>query len=409
MKKLITTLGLLFCVNAFAANPPIIWGSPYAKLLTKGIQTSGSDTTTTCVAGLAGSIRYNAGTFEGCDGSTWSAMNGGASGVTTMAAVGSSPSANGASISGATLTLQPASATLPGVLSSTTQSILGAKSFLTSVASPIFKSGAANPASAGVIRLINGSENIEWRNAANNGDISLWVDSTNIFQLNSNVFVDAGNATPSLTASNSATGISDSVVSRNTVTAANNSGGRILFTANRTGTADTSIAGVAGIITDITAGAYKGALVFQTANNAVPAEQMRISSAGLVKLASYTTAGILVNDSSGNVTSSLGPVETVVAGGTCSTSYNVAPATGTMINLTLSGACAIGITGLAAGQSFTLKLTQSSTTTPTFSSEYKWQSAVAPSWSASATKYDLIACASLDGTTLSCSALIDVR
>lgn len=39
-----------------------------------------------------------------------------AGGVTTMAAVGSSPSANGATISGSTLTLQPADATHPGVI-----------------------------------------------------------------------------------------------------------------------------------------------------------------------------------------------------------------------------------------------------------------------------------------------------
>lgn len=49
--------------------------------------------------------------------------------VTTLAAVGSSPSNNGASISGNTLTLQPADGTHPGVITSGTQTIGGAKTF----------------------------------------------------------------------------------------------------------------------------------------------------------------------------------------------------------------------------------------------------------------------------------------
>lgn len=48
-------------------------------------------------------------------------------GVTRMGAVGSTPSANGASISGKTLTLQPADATHPGVVTSGTQTLGGGK------------------------------------------------------------------------------------------------------------------------------------------------------------------------------------------------------------------------------------------------------------------------------------------
>ncbi|MBK9294123.1 MAG: hypothetical protein IPM57_06710 [Oligoflexia bacterium] len=50
-------------------------------------------------------------------------------GVTTMTAVGSSPNANGATISGTDLTLQPADATNPGVVTAGTQTIAGAKTF----------------------------------------------------------------------------------------------------------------------------------------------------------------------------------------------------------------------------------------------------------------------------------------
>ncbi len=79
---------------------------------------------------------------------------------------------------------------------------------------------------------------------------------------------------------------------QNTVAAANNSGANLLFAANRTTGGLTNIAGVSGLITDITNGAYKGALTFSTANNAAPAERMRILSDGgvLIGLTSNLTA-----------------------------------------------------------------------------------------------------------------------
>lgn len=50
-------------------------------------------------------------------------------GVTTMGAFGSSPNGNAGTISGTTLTLQPADATNPGGVSTTTQTLAGAKTF----------------------------------------------------------------------------------------------------------------------------------------------------------------------------------------------------------------------------------------------------------------------------------------
>lgn len=52
---------------------------------------------------------------------------GGGSGVTTLAAIGSSPNANGATISGSTLNLQPASASFGGVVTTGAQTIAGIK------------------------------------------------------------------------------------------------------------------------------------------------------------------------------------------------------------------------------------------------------------------------------------------
>lgn len=60
----------------------------------------------------------------------WNIFNTGATGaVTTVGAFGSTPNADGASISGNTLTLQPADGTHPGGISIATQTLAGAKTF----------------------------------------------------------------------------------------------------------------------------------------------------------------------------------------------------------------------------------------------------------------------------------------
>jgi hypothetical protein len=54
---------------------------------------------------------------------------GGGGGVTTMAAIGATPNANGATISGSTLNLQPASASFGGVVTTGAQTFAGSKTF----------------------------------------------------------------------------------------------------------------------------------------------------------------------------------------------------------------------------------------------------------------------------------------
>lgn len=64
------------------------------------------------------------------------ALSGTNTGDLTLAAFDASPNANGASLSGQVLTLQPASGTQPGGVSTTTQTFAGAKTFSTSISSP---------------------------------------------------------------------------------------------------------------------------------------------------------------------------------------------------------------------------------------------------------------------------------
>lgn len=98
----------------------------------------------------------------------------------------------------------------------------------------------------------------------------------------------------------------------------------------------------------------------------------------------------------------------VIAGGTCSTTYLVDPLLGNMFTLTLNGACAIGVQNLAVGQEFAVKLTQSASTAPIFANTiYQWAGGAVPSFSTTATN-DLFHCRSFDGTTLQCTANINV-
>lgn len=71
-------------------------------------------------------------------------MSGGGGGITTLAAIGSSPNANGATISGSTLNLEPASASFGGVITTGTQTIAGVKSFTNNITIADINIGTGN-------------------------------------------------------------------------------------------------------------------------------------------------------------------------------------------------------------------------------------------------------------------------
>jgi hypothetical protein len=83
-------------------------------------------------------------------------------GVTTMAAIGSTPNANGATISGANLNLEPASATYGGVVTTGAQTFAGAKTF-----SPVLTAASG---------LATGTKFTPTLTAAANADILVGLD-----------------------------------------------------------------------------------------------------------------------------------------------------------------------------------------------------------------------------------------
>lgn len=125
-------------------------------------------------------------------------LSGTNSGDITLGAFGSSPSATGASLSVQALSLQPADGTHPGSVSTTTQTFGGAKTFSTSVISPILQSSTANAAASGAVRLAN-ADAIAFRNSGNSADLSLLPHADGILQYNS---IDLVNLSASQTLTN---------------------------------------------------------------------------------------------------------------------------------------------------------------------------------------------------------------
>lgn len=119
--------------------------------------------------------------------------------------------------------------------------------------------------------------------------VAKWASSTSltdsqIFDTGTFVGIGISNPAHKLDIDNPGAGIIATQRLQNTIVATNNTGAQLLFAANRITSGLTNIAGVAGVITDITDTAYKGALIFHTANNAAPAERMRIHHQGKVSI-----------------------------------------------------------------------------------------------------------------------------
>lgn len=129
MNKLFTYLLLVLIgtIQMALAEAPVIFSGSTAKWLPSGLKSSGmcindaSGVMSVLAPGLSGNVAVS-------NGTQWTSSTI-TTGVTTVGAFGSTPNSGGGSISGVTLTLQPADGTNPGGVSTTTQTIAGAKTF----------------------------------------------------------------------------------------------------------------------------------------------------------------------------------------------------------------------------------------------------------------------------------------
>lgn len=174
-----------------------------------------SGTGTRLPNGSSGQVLTSAG---GTSAPAW--MN--SAGVTTIGTIdGNTASANGLSISGSSLFAQSASATNPGMVNIGTQTMAGAKTFSTTVITPIFKTTASDVATSGALRFGN-NEKISWRNATNTTDLTLTLNPSNILETTASM-----NVIGQLTAAN-LSGTNQGDISFNTVGSSPNASGASL-------------------------------------------------------------------------------------------------------------------------------------------------------------------------------------
>lgn len=100
--------------------------------------------------------------------------------INTLSAIGSSANANGATITGSTLNLEPASASFGGVVTTSTQTLAGAKTFSSTVtgsASPAFTIGTYGAGIRGTA-----SSNTTWLQLeqAGGNPIAIWLGNTTL-------------------------------------------------------------------------------------------------------------------------------------------------------------------------------------------------------------------------------------
>lgn len=83
MIKLLSLLIITLMSFKTHAGPAVIWGSPFPKVLGGGLSINAVDTTATCAAAIAGSLRWNGSNVQICNGAAWANIATGAAGANT--------------------------------------------------------------------------------------------------------------------------------------------------------------------------------------------------------------------------------------------------------------------------------------------------------------------------------------
>lgn len=100
---------------------------------------------------IAGSVSYSAGILYYGNGSTWTALGTGSGGPVSLSAFGSTPNANGMSLTSQVLNMQPASASFPGGVSTLAQAFLGVKTFSSGIVLSNLGTGIVHSSSTGTL------------------------------------------------------------------------------------------------------------------------------------------------------------------------------------------------------------------------------------------------------------------
>ncbi len=316
----------------------------------------------------AGYLVYSAGTaaavaWTGITGvpAPVSALSGTNTGDVSIAAVGSSPSANGASLSGQVLTLQPADATHPGVVTAADWSTFNSKqNAITTLPTGQGGTGTSTTFTVGSVVFADSSGNYSQDNTNFN-----W-DATN-HRLN----LGGHLSTAALGIASSGTQVALDIASTGSNTALNLQNQGAQFVAQFTNSTNSATQGAAfggafsrgttGAKTAVQAGdqvatwsgqSYNGAsfgpgynaalaivatenqtathnggeLVIATTPNGslAPVSALIMGPSQLMQLPAYTTAGVLVNDASGNITASAQLAIAKGGTGSATTSQNFA-------------------------------------------------------------------------------------
>lgn len=198
----------------------------------------------------------------------WAVAGGGGGGVSAMTAIGSSPNSNGATISGSTLTLQPASASFGGVITAGTQTMAGDKTF-----TGVFSASSTIKLGPGVVDLYGGG-------TTNESPVTMFGTPPSV-DPNRGMFTIA-DTTPL------AIGV----------------GGSIAFAGKYFASSPpTFFATIQGANEDGVSNETNGYLSFKTRSSSLGiTEFLRIGSLGAVRMAKYAT-GFAKFDASGNISS----------------------------------------------------------------------------------------------------------